>query len=270
MSAPTATVAAVGLAARRGILVKGGQFLEEAARADVVLFDKTGTLTHGRPVVDTVAPAPGQSAAEVLALAAAVERDAAHPLAVAIREAACRQALAVPAAETLATALGLGVRGQVGSRTVEVGSPAMCGGEDALPGALLPALAAIRESGATAWPAPRRDGARAARGFGYGARNRRPSRGPAARPGRGHGRHPVRRSCPGRGGHGRTGRPSGKSGPGSSRPTARRVVRLSETRPQGAFRRDGVNDAPGRPGPMSAWPWAPSAPRWPWKRPTWP
>jgi len=150
MAAPTATVAAVGLAARRGILVKGGQFLEEAARADVVLFDKTGTLTHGRPVVDTVAPAPGQRAAEVLAWAAAVERDAAHPLAAAIREAAHRQALSVPEAETLATTLGLGVRGQVGGRTVEVGSPAMCGGEDALPGALLPVLDAIRESGATA------------------------------------------------------------------------------------------------------------------------
>ena len=157
MAAPTATVAAVGLAARRGLLVKGGQYLEEAARADVVLFDKTGTLTMGRPEVVTVAPAPGLTTETVLCAAAAVERDAGHPLATAICEAADRAGLAVVGATSMAASLGLGVRGEVEGRLVEVGSPEMYGGDAAVPEALRAGLAAIREGGATALVV-RRDG----------------------------------------------------------------------------------------------------------------
>lgn len=150
MAGPTATVAAVGLAARRGILVKGGQYLEEAARADTVLFDKTGTLTLGRPAVTVVAAAPGVDEAEVLRCAACLERDCGHPLATAIVERARHDGLAVDPPEAMTAVVGLGVRGVVDGADVAVGSPEFTGGETALPEALRACLAAIRERGATA------------------------------------------------------------------------------------------------------------------------
>ncbi len=157
MAAPTATVAAIGRAARLGILVKGGQFLEEAARADVVLFDKTGTLTLGRPRVDAVSPASGESESSVIGCAACLEKDCNHPLATAVMDAARQAGVSIHAAEAMATEIGLGVRGTVGGRDVEVGSPEMVGGEAALPPEMRRCLADIRARGATALVV-RRDG----------------------------------------------------------------------------------------------------------------
>jgi Cd2+/Zn2+-exporting ATPase len=157
MAAPTATVAAIGRAARRGILVKGGQYLEEAARAEVALFDKTGTLTLGRPTVDTVTPAPGESQASVLDVAACLERDSTHPLAVAVLEAAGRAGIAPRRADSMATEIGLGVRGTLAGAALEVGSPEMTGGEAALDPLLRQSLEAIRDRGATGLVV-RRDG----------------------------------------------------------------------------------------------------------------
>lgn len=157
LAAPTATVAAIGRAARRGILIKGGQYLEEAAKADTVLFDKTGTLTYGRPTVDTVAPAPGERPEQVIGLAASLEKDCSHPLATAVMTAAADAGIAVAGADAMAIEIGLGVRGTVAGQTVEVGSPGLTGGEDALPPSLRRDLTAIRERGATALVV-RRDG----------------------------------------------------------------------------------------------------------------
>ncbi|MHC1711213.1 MAG: heavy metal translocating P-type ATPase [Solidesulfovibrio sp.] len=157
MAAPTATVAAIGRAAKVGILVKGGQFLEEAGRTDVVLFDKTGTLTFGKPTVDAVASAPGESADTVIACAACVEKDCGHPLAVAVMEAARQAGVTVEKVDTMATEIGLGVRGTVAGRTIEVGSPDMIGGEEVLSPELRQCLTDIRERGATGLVV-RRDG----------------------------------------------------------------------------------------------------------------
>ncbi|MDR7521138.1 MAG: cation-translocating P-type ATPase [Armatimonadota bacterium] len=88
LATPVAVVAAVGRAARRGILVKGGAALEALARVDAILVDKTGTLTLGRPRVTGVFPQDGRDAGEVLAAAAAAERYSEHPIAAAITAAA--------------------------------------------------------------------------------------------------------------------------------------------------------------------------------------
>ncbi|MDR7519394.1 MAG: cation-translocating P-type ATPase [Armatimonadota bacterium] len=88
LATPVAVIAAVGRAARGGILVKGGTALEALARADAILLDKTGTLTLGRPRVTEVCPADGRDAGEVLAAAAAAERYSEHPIAAAITAAA--------------------------------------------------------------------------------------------------------------------------------------------------------------------------------------
>jgi cation transport ATPase len=73
LATPVAVLAAIGAAARQGVVIKGGRYLEALARADVVLIDKTGTLTLGRPRLTDLVPLNGQSADELLALAAAAE-----------------------------------------------------------------------------------------------------------------------------------------------------------------------------------------------------
>lgn len=88
LATPVAVVAAVGRAARRGILIKGGTALEALARADVLLLDKTGTVTLGRPEVTGVYPGDGYSESEVLAVAAGTERYSEHPVARAVLAAA--------------------------------------------------------------------------------------------------------------------------------------------------------------------------------------
>jgi len=83
LATPTAIMVGTGLGAKRGILFKNAAAIEAAARVQVVVMDKTGTLTKGEPEV-TELHADGLSEGQVLALAAAVERDSEHPLAEAI------------------------------------------------------------------------------------------------------------------------------------------------------------------------------------------
>lgn len=86
ISTPVAIVAAIGNAARLGVLIKGGAFLEALGGISAIAFDKTGTLTSGRMKVCDVTPFNGHSVEEVLAVAAAVESRSEHPLADAIIE----------------------------------------------------------------------------------------------------------------------------------------------------------------------------------------
>jgi Zn2+/Cd2+-exporting ATPase len=122
ISTPVSIVSALTAASRRGVLVKGGAHLEELGRVRAVVFDKTGTLTRGAPEVTDVLPAHGAAALEVLALAAAVEARAAHPLALAVLARARHEGLVpVPAADVVEIP-GRGVRGLVDGREVLVGS----------------------------------------------------------------------------------------------------------------------------------------------------
>jgi Cd2+/Zn2+-exporting ATPase len=84
ISTPVSIVAALASSARRGVLVKGGAFLEEAARVKVVAFDKTGVLTRGEPAVKTLTPLNGYTDEQVLARLAALEALSGHPLARAV------------------------------------------------------------------------------------------------------------------------------------------------------------------------------------------
>jgi Cd2+/Zn2+-exporting ATPase/Cu+-exporting ATPase len=88
LATPIAMLASVGAAAKQGLLIKGGKYLETLARADVLLVDKTGTLTLGRPQVTEIVPLDGQSQDRLLQLAASAERYSEHPLAEAVRAAA--------------------------------------------------------------------------------------------------------------------------------------------------------------------------------------
>ncbi len=84
LATPTAVMAGIARAARAGVLIKGGQYLEAAGRLRTIVFDKTGTLTHGQPEVAHVHSFDDHSHAEVVAMAAVAEKMSSHPIARAI------------------------------------------------------------------------------------------------------------------------------------------------------------------------------------------
>jgi Cd2+/Zn2+-exporting ATPase/Cu+-exporting ATPase len=122
IATPIAMLASVGAAAKRGLLIKGGKYLESLARADVVLIDKTGTLTLGRPQITDILPLNGVSQEELLALAASTERYSEHPLAAAVRAAATERQLSLHEPARFEAVLGLGVRAQINGSLIAVGS----------------------------------------------------------------------------------------------------------------------------------------------------
>jgi len=125
LATPVAMLASIGVGARRGLLVKGGRFLETLASADVLLVDKTGTLTVGRPEVTDVRTFDGASPDDVLRLAASAEQYAEHPLAGAVREAAASRGLAPASPDDFESVPGRGIRARVDQRMVVVGNRRM-------------------------------------------------------------------------------------------------------------------------------------------------
>jgi len=122
ISTPTAIVAAISAAARRGILIKGGAHLETLGRLQELAFDKTGTLTLGSPRLVEVIAGPGHTEEEVLGVAAAVERASEHPIARAVVREAGRRGIQVPPVEDFRAIPGLGARAGVGDRLCLVGN----------------------------------------------------------------------------------------------------------------------------------------------------
>jgi len=129
LAAPVALVAGMSRCARRGVVVKNGASLEALGRATVLLFDKTGTLTAGRARVADVEVAPGQSAAEVLRLAASLDQVSAHPLAAPIVRAALERGLRLDVPHGVEEIAGRGVHGVVAGRQVRVGRASYVSGE---------------------------------------------------------------------------------------------------------------------------------------------
>jgi len=122
ISTPVSIVAGLAGAARNGILIKGGVFLEAPARLRAIAFDKTGTLTEGKPRVQEVIACDGHSVDEVLKRAAAMEAQSAHPLARAIIEHAASLGLEVEPATELRAIHGKGATASIGGRAYWIGS----------------------------------------------------------------------------------------------------------------------------------------------------
>jgi len=129
ISAPITVISGITASARRGVLIKGGAHLEALAQIKAVAFDKTGTLTQGKPMVFTSRAAGCASpdcpdCLDVLAQAAALESQSAHPLAQAVVRAAESRGIAntYPPAQQVEQMAGLGVRGMIGGDAVAVGS----------------------------------------------------------------------------------------------------------------------------------------------------
>ena len=121
ISTPVTIVSALGRASAAGVLVKGGAHLEAAATIDLVAFDKTGTLTIGRPKLVSL-DAFDMDEAELLRLAASLERGSEHPLAEAVIEDARGRGIALVPLEDFESRAGLGARGRVAGVEVELGS----------------------------------------------------------------------------------------------------------------------------------------------------
>ena len=122
LATPVAILASVGAAAKRGLLIKGGRYIEALDRADVVLLDKTGTLTQGRPRITDVVRLNGLSESELVALAASAEAHSEHPLAEAVRRLASEEGLTSAQPEGFEAVPGQGVRANVGGRQVAIGN----------------------------------------------------------------------------------------------------------------------------------------------------
>ena len=133
LATPVAMLASVGASAKRGLLIKGGKYLELLARADVLLVDKTGTLTLGQPQVTDVVPLNGLSRTEILSLAASVERYSEHPLAEAVRTLARDENIALVEPQDFESVPGHGVRAVIDSRRVAVGNRRMIPSAESLP-----------------------------------------------------------------------------------------------------------------------------------------
>ena len=115
LATPAAIMVGMGKAVKHGIWFKDAAAMEEAAHVDAVVLDKTGTLTEGRPQVAAVycAPDSGFDEDALYRIAAAVEQNAAHPLARAIVSAAQARGLEIPAAQNAQTVVGAGITAEV-------------------------------------------------------------------------------------------------------------------------------------------------------------
>ncbi len=145
ISVPAAALSAMAWAARNGILIRGGEFIEKVGTVTAAAFDKTGTLTAGKPQLveiclcdedpatqcketDVCWNGKGEMSDEsrrILALAAAAEAQSEHPVAHALREAAKRNNIETAIAEQVETVPGLGIKAVVNGSRIEIGQPKM-------------------------------------------------------------------------------------------------------------------------------------------------
>ena len=122
ISTPVSIVAALASAAKNGILIKGGLYVETPSKLRAIAVDKTGTLTHGTPKVVDVVPLNGHDEAELMERAAALESHSNHPLAQAIVRYAEELPVSIPKADNFEIIQGKGARGTVNGKSYWLGS----------------------------------------------------------------------------------------------------------------------------------------------------
>ena len=122
LATPTAIMVGTGLGAQSGILIKGGEALEKIHKLSVVVFDKTGTLTRGELAVTDIAAADGFDEKQVLAYAAALEKNSEHPLAQAILQKAKADEITFAAAEKFTAVSGMGAKAFIENKSCLIGN----------------------------------------------------------------------------------------------------------------------------------------------------
>ena len=122
LATPLSVVASVGASAKRGLLIKGGLYLENLAKVNAIVIDKTGTLTQGLPAVTDVVPLDALDEEEVIGLAASIEKYSEHPLASAILRKANDLGIAIEEPDSFEVAVGRGVVSMVRSKSYLLGN----------------------------------------------------------------------------------------------------------------------------------------------------
>ena len=150
LATPMSIMVGVGRGAQAGVLIKNAEALERFEKIDTLVVDKTGTLTEGRPSVIAVSPLDGTDEAELLRLAASVERSSQHPLGEAVVRAATERGLALSEVTEFDAPIGRGVLGTIEGRRLLLGAPRLMA-EQGIDTTVLAAEAErLRGEGATA------------------------------------------------------------------------------------------------------------------------
>jgi Cu+-exporting ATPase len=149
LASPTAIMVGTGKAAEYGILIRGGEALEQARKITAIVLDKTGTLTRGKPAVIQLLAVGDWQEADVLRFAAAVEVGSEHPLGEAIVADARARAFDLPLAEAFQSITGKGVTAQVDGHEVLLGNQALLAQRGIVLAALTSQAEALAQRGAT-------------------------------------------------------------------------------------------------------------------------
>jgi Cu+-exporting ATPase len=273
LATPAAIMAGTGVAAKYGILIKDAQALELAHKVDIVAFDKTGTLTLGRPLLTALVSIEGADKDALLKAAASLQSGSEHPLARAVVAAAKAKGMAFDAPDNVRAVPGRGSEGEVGVRSVLIGSLRWMEELGVALGPLAARAAELQQQGATVSAMAERTTAgltlRALMAFGD---EPKPGAQAALAALRARGIKPVMISGDNRGAAEAMARRLGlrpEDGevmaevlPGDK---AALVAKLKQGGKTVAMVGDGVNDAPRWPRLTSAWPWA-TGPMWPCTR----
>ena len=150
LATPMSIMVGVGRGAQMGVLIKNAEALERMEKVDTLVVDKTGTLTEGAPSVTAIVPGEGFAEAEVLGLAAAVERPSEHPLARAVVTAAQDRGIDIPKVRGFDSPVGKGAYGLVEGKRVVLGSAAFLSELGIDTSALAASADELRKEGASA------------------------------------------------------------------------------------------------------------------------
>jgi Cu+-exporting ATPase len=149
LATPMSIMVGVGRGAQEGVLIKNAEALERMEKVDTLVVDKTGTLTEGKPKVVSIVPASGFDEAEILRLAASVERSSEHPLADAIVRAAKDRNVDLAAVTDFDSPTGKGVTGRIDGKVVLLGNARFMSASGVETGALEAQAETLRGDGAT-------------------------------------------------------------------------------------------------------------------------
>jgi Cu+-exporting ATPase len=150
LATPMSIMVGLGRGAQAGVLIKNAEALERMERVDTLLVDKTGTLTEGRPAVTRIVPADGFTEAEVLRLAASVERASEHPLGQAIVRAAEGRGITLASVAEFDSPTGRGALGDVDGKHIVLGNARFLGEQKIDAAGLAETADRLRSDGATA------------------------------------------------------------------------------------------------------------------------